>query len=630
MGDKMIWLLELPAFFLGVYHTKSIVFASGLAYVLFCLCFRKYAVKEKRCRLHYPLLSITAAVGLAVLFCREWMAYSVPKKLVLIAACLLGFLAIFGIDAALDCLSRETEYRDKIHSSVKKTLQELYARRFTVILPVAVSLLLSNWFVLFYGAQYPDSIWEGVVLYQSNVALSSGRWVIRFLEALSMNLIMPFFSFLVSWAAISGTAILLAKSWEMKRTSSVVLTAVALTVSPAVSFQYLYLYMVIPYAFAMFFAALAVYLCFRFPNTIRCFVLGAISLALSLGTYQSYVGFAAAMIIITLVLKLLDNIPFSEFKKLFLRALLLGITGCCCYLIVLKTMGFLYSTPLSSYGGANSISVFSVLRHLPSTILQAYAEYLFVNLVLPSYPLSVAALVLLCAVFAETLLRLYHSTVMQNWFAAIGLLLLFPLGANMMRMIAFDYAITTPLGIHSFALVFPMILTIFEKTDRHMSMRFCRTLSIGLIAVYAWCCVLFAFATQYSVHHAGQYNISQAQCVLSRVTAMDGYSPDTRIFFAGIPDPEVRKKNNPVLPMTVLPDYSMFWENHSDSLFGWKRFVQHYFGIDTGDFSEQEYYEIIQSEQFQAMDCFPAEGSIAPYGEQVIIVKFQDEPYQGN
>ena len=121
-----------------------------------------------------------------------------------------------------------------------------------------------------------------------------------------------------------------------------------------------------------------------------------------------------------------------------------------------------------------------------------------------------------------------------------------------------------------------------------------------------------------------QYMKAYAIPLLARVQEDGEYSSGDRILFAGLPDEEKIQSMNPLYKYSYRYR-AVFWDGEYGVLTCWPRYIQYYLSMDTGFISADEYHEVLDSEKFAEMNCYPEIDSIAKIGD-IMVVKLESAP----
>lgn len=113
----------------------------------------------------------------------------------------------------------------------------------SVFIPTCIASLLANWLLLINGYGCPDNLCEGAMLYHGgDWALSLGRWVIRYINAATLNIVLPVVNVAASIFCCCIVTILLGKLFAFSYKPFLALTSIFLATGEAVTCQYLYIY----------------------------------------------------------------------------------------------------------------------------------------------------------------------------------------------------------------------------------------------------------------------------------------------------------------------------------------------------------------------------------------------------
>lgn len=508
---------------------------------------------------------------------------------------------------------------------VKKIKQKIIKYRYSVIFPAFVASFFANFLFLIHGYTSPDGLCEGMIDYTGALwALSIGRWAIYFLNFATLNIVMPFFNVMISVLCCSIVTILLAELWNIQKKGCLCITAVSITIAPAIIAQYLYIYMDLAFSLALLFSSLSAYCILHFHGK-KSFIGAILLLATGLGGYQSYIGFTAAIIILTLLLRLIRGMTFREFFHQLQRSLAMGILGCLLYITILKINFLIFNVQMSSYSGADKIGILNTLTRLPESFVNIYIDF-FEYYTINTAHRNVWFVLLLSITVLILVLRIGKLIYQKNFkeaFTALFCIIVLPISMNLVVLIVPDHS-TSVLMSHQMQLLIPFALTLLQPDSNYIFEKVSTICITVLSGIICWNCLLVAYATHYSVGFSYQYTETLSRNILAQVQNMEGYTPDTRILYAGIPDEEAIQKNNPIYKYSMQHP-SVFWNDEYGLLTCWPNFNKYYLAVDTGVFTKEEYHNVLDSAEFQNMPCYPSSGAIQFIGND-IVVKLQELP----
>ena len=497
----------------------------------------------------------------------------------------------------------------------------------TVLIPVAVAEVIAHWLFLVNGYGCPDTLAEGITVYQAaSWALSLGRWAIPFVNAISMNVLMPVLNILVSALCCSMVTILLAELFYIENKFFLALTGISLAVAPAVVCQQLYPQVSIGYSLALLFSVVAAWLVLTGKGILR-FFLSVLALAFAVGNYQAYVGFAACVIMITLLLRIARGEAAMRVVCTGCRAFLMGISGGLLYFIILVALQNWYSVSMASYNGADQVGVYNTITNLGHSIKTIYQDFIkycvdgTANRNLGFIPLCVVLILVACLVA----LHLFRGRKYAECALFVFLLLLLPMSMNLVTIIT-PQQNTHILMSHQMQLTVPLVLALLDNGRQALrrlwkpTSVFCAVLS----AVVCWSCILAAYATHGSMKYMHEYMRYYTAPILQEMQASADYQPGMRTLMAGLPGEMKIQQSNPLFPYSYQ-FYAVLWYGEFGVLGSWPQYIQYYFATNVGYISEPEYYAILDSEEFARMPCWPKEGSMQKIGD-IFVVKIEENP----
>lgn len=516
-----------------------------------------------------------------------------------------------------------------------RTLNVIKEHINSVLIPTLIASFFANWLLLTNGYGCPDTLGEGATYYQSaNYALSIGRWAIRFINLGTLNIVMPLFNVSVSILCCYLVTLMLAQLFSIKSRIFLTLTSIALAVSPAIATQYLYIYMDLAYSWSLLFSTLSAYLILNAKKRIH-YLLAILTLALSLGGYQSYIGFTATIIMMSLIIKLIQGETIGDCTRRGFYSVVCGLCGGILYLLILKGMQLAYNTPMSDYKGANKVSIFHSLRSFKGSLTNMYKDFLsycfdgtayrnksFVPLCL----LGILIYILILATFIN--LRKYTTGLVL-----LTLLTTLPVCMNITTLIVPE-STSTLLMSHQMQLVIPFVFSLVDNThiihnpflrlQEATKRKFLLYFTSFFAAMVCWSCILSAYATHSSIVYIYHYMEHYSASILSRIYESEEYYSNSRILFAGIPNETEIQQSNPLYQYGYKWP-AVFWNAEMGALNHWPRYLQYTYSIDIGYVSSEEYHKILQSDEFIDMQCFPHQNSIQMI-DDILVVKIQDNP----
>ena len=496
------------------------------------------------------------------------------------------------------------------------------------LLSALLSALAAYHLLVIVGHGNADAVCEGLVSYTgADWALACGRWAIRYMEAASGGLIVPGL-WLALYAVCSGlSALLLARLWGIESPVAVCLAACLLTVNPTVIEQSLLQYMFMAWGLSNLLAILFVYLCCAEGSRLRRLVLAPVCMAVAFGLYQSCVSLMCVCFCMTLILRLFKGTSFKDALLLVLRFALSALIGTALYFLILRVETLRYAVAESERVELFSLRGF--ISALPVSVPQAYRTYLGYFADHRFHRIHFYALLLLLGALcsAASLLRLVRERRAAGALFALLLLALIPFFSNVADVI-FPYNEPVLIMQYQSMLVVPFLLALPVPA-------FLEGKGAGLLLRHAvcllLCCLLWGYVlsanTTYRVYELSYRHLNFVTAsALNDVYALEDYSPEDVIAFAGFPDDDLLRTAVPAYRQAYGQyDSFVFWDGKMGLEDCRRNYLLNYFGVDGGHIFGHLYNDAVHSEEFKEMPIWPAQGSVRRLN-RLVIVKFSDDP----
>ena len=500
------------------------------------------------------------------------------------------------------------------------------------LLPVALltsllALVFCHYLFLVTGYTGPDGLCEGL-LWATNLSwnVRLGRWLMAWSRQASLSIVMPALFFAVNTLGIAVAALLLADLWELRSRWFVIWTCIAFAVAPALVWQALVVHLALCFALAMLLAVAAVYFAFRQPSPFRL-VLAVVCMTLSMGGYQAYVGIAAGLTLLTLMLACLRTEPLRPALTGCGVMLGVGVLGGAAYFAVTKLEQLRYNTTMADYCGADQISLSQSLARLRPSLAHAYGDFFdYYRMETAHIGTHFWRLLVLTALFALVLrgLALIKHPLHLALLAVSTALL--PLAFNVIDVIAPDVRVDRLMS-YPMQFAIPFCLAVWALPAAPRLGRWTRAAGTVLTAMVCWLFAISANASYRTVELSYKYVGSLTDSILSQVLADPNYTADTRLLMAGFPDESRVQDSNELMWFSQYQRSPLFWGGTHGILDCWSTYLYDYHGIANAGVSLAEYEDIVSSSEFAVMPVYPQEGSIAYFGD-VVVVKLQEDPPQ--
>jgi len=379
-------------------------------------------------------------------------------------------------------------------------------------------------------------------LFGDTYGTASGRWLLPTVLQWDGNYSMPWLIGLISVLLLAVTACFTVTLLRIRRPVGCILTAAILVGFPAVTSTFAYMFTADAYFLSLALAAIAAYLTVRWKFG---FLFGALGLALSMGIYQSYFGFAAALLVGALLFETLDGgTPIHGLLLRGLRYVGALTLGMLLYLAMVKLTTL--KIGLVDYMGISEMGRIS-LSALPELVLRCYASiykfFIWNDLNAHFSFLKYGfALMGLCAVALGVFLLRRRRLGAASVVLAVLLVVLFPLAANIIYVMVSGGKVHT-LMIYGLSLLPILPVALAEYVQPELSVCAASLRRTGGI-ICCWVIVLSCLLTAYSyaVYDNKAYlklDLSYEQAyaysvrLVNAITTADGYHTGMPVVLVG-------------------------------------------------------------------------------------------------
>ena len=455
----------------------------------------------------------------------------------------------------------------------------------------------------------------------------SGRWFLHFATAwngyVQAPAVIGFFSLLfLSLSAALTDYLLRIKSRVISG-----LCGALMSVFPSVAYTFMYMFTASAYFFGMLLAVIAVYLVSRFRYG---FLLAAIPLALSVGTYQAYLAVAASLSLILVILFGLEGKRSAkDIFRLGLKYLVFLVLGLLLYFGILKLFLAAKKLALLDYKGISALGSDITVKGVVSLILLTYKNFVkyFFTSSFAKYTTVIAVIAnsvfLLVGAYAFVILvrknRCYKKP--GAFILTLCLCVLLPLALNLTVMMG------EAMPIMRYALVFTYILALVfvdRATDKE-NIDKKKVLSPALLRPAAAVVSLLILIVSFNIDNlaytvsaqAHRSTLSFATRLVDRVETTPGYQNGMEVVVIGGFPRSVYY--NDIEAFDLVQDYS----NYSTSVIPRNKHVYYYLNdwlnVRWAEPAEDLMIEISDSAEFQAMPLYPSDGSIKIIDGRVVV-----------
>ena len=472
-----------------------------------------------------------------------------------------------------------------------------------------------------------DSMWN---LYSDQDMLSSGRPFLTYMCGISSYFNLPLVNGLLGILFLGITAAVIVEIFHIESPIFIVLTSGMLVKFTTISSTICYMYTFDGYMLALLLSTLAFLVTDRKKHG---WMLGAVLLALSIGTYQAYMSFTIVICILTLLLELIEEDSIKVIWIKIRNDMTMGIVGYVLYVISVKVMQAVKNVELSGYSGTDRIDSI-VISDIPRGIYEAYhnfASFAFSGNVLTTNGFMAIAfyvIILLCVVmYIIAFVKNGRLKRVDRMVLAVLLVVFLPLGATIVCVMFPDTFVYLLLRM-PWALLFIFGIVLAER----YTLRMCMFQEKPAIACQ-WICVVSTFVMVFNfflMSNIAYYNMNEryeksySLClrIVDRIEQMEEYHPWVKVAFVG-GFPDYNKYPTTEATLEVLRGYYASRSDYVlDKTDSYVSFMKHYLNVSLLEATDEEESTLSQMETVQNMGTFPAQDSVRMV-DGILVIKMR-------
>lgn len=476
--------------------------------------------------------------------------------------------------------------------------------------------------------------------------ISLGRWGLLFAACAKFGLCSPILTSAITIALFTLGIVALIDKLGIRNACLQYASSVLFIASPFVSCCITYYYCSNSYALSFLCAVLAACLIGRVGAVGKPVALvGAVALlAFSLGCYQASLGVFCVAVLLVMVRSLMggsaDPFRAKQLAVFFGVAVVVCAAGAVLYYALTEFSLFVLGISLSTYGGASSVGVGSILGSLTSSVPSAYVAFFdgfFSHGISGNHFgwVYVAAVGMIIAAVAFVRLATING-VKRLGASAMALLcvVLIPFAANVILVIVPSYGYPTLLMLGGFMasfLLLPLLVQLLLDSPDRGNVR----LRMPAKAMFVGCCCLIAVgAWSYALQSNADAEVmqacqNQAASLATRIAGVLDANPDVqagaKVLIAGKPEAgNFPNTSDSYVHASSYAKWGMVWDNHyQNNMRSWDVIMKQFAGQSFNYCSFDECAKVIRSSEFANMLLYPANDSVATI-DGVVVVKISD------
>jgi hypothetical protein len=512
---------------------------------------------------------------------------------------------------------------------IKRFLKKFDKTDKHIILAVFIAGLISSlYFIIGRGVAH-DALDNNFFFFAEGWETALGRFSLKYLDYLQYGLVSQLLVVLASLAFISGAMLLIRRIFNLKNKPFLIIASCLMAVAPQFNESYFFLYCADAYLLAFFLCTLATYALTKFDQKKSWKITAILSVIGISSLYQPYLGVLAGFIIILAIKDTLESKTVKEPLLIFIRNTLVTLFGVIVYYILFKIICKIEGVAPTSYGGADSLGI-NTLLNLPAAIAKCFGDFVTFffkrgGIINHAYfrrhqiQFITAALVAASAVIVY--LKSKYRT-KSKLALLLFLVLIFPIGVSVMNLITDLSYQTNLITCPGFTTVIILVAVIIEKLPNGTLENL---LSWGIHIALVYLIWLYTITNVYTFTLRNcQYDQFEnfATEVVTTSKNLPGFSADLPWMFSYYY--ELPKRENGIAN-GFITDTGISW----NSFKGIKRyhlFFEKYLNTTFKHVDEDKYAEIIKTKEFKEMPIYPASGSIKII-DNTVVIKVSDQTF---
>lgn len=447
--------------------------------------------------------------------------------------------------------------------------------------------------------------------------ITSGRWFLSVACGISSYFTLPWLIGLLSILCLGLAAVTLVEFLDVKSAGAIIVISGLLVSFPTLASTFAYVFTMDGYMLAVFLAILSVLLTKKYKWG---FIGGGISLAFSMGIYQSYLAFAVLLSIYGILMIAMEHGTVKEKICGSLKYLYMGVLGAGGYYVILQVLLKIQGKELASYQGINGMGTVEGAG-IVGTIKKMYSDFFAFTLdgnVLMNNVFSVGAVVVLAMLAAVVLVV---CILKKKWWKSLWLYILLgllavglPIASNMILFISPD--VTYHALMRYQWVLYPILFVAFvekacrERADKENA----KAAWVNFLVVLAAGVLTWNYVVTDNIAYSNlqkKYEKTYAYCIrlLDRIEQTEGYYQGIPIAMVGV----VGDEAYPVTDITQDVTSNLIGMNGDYLLYtgqNYKLFMEHYLSASLNILPPEAMADMYYDETYVQMNSFPAPDSI--------------------
>lgn len=522
---------------------------------------------------------------------------------------------------------------------IRDDIKEVYQREWIYLIVLFVFAIFTYFIMLTQDLTNTfDGLWTGNYYRAGSVEMGSGRWFWPYVDLLHFAVQSRPINVMITLLMICTGLTLVKSQFPAKSKVCGYLAGLAYLGNVAVCVALSYSYMSPVNGLGFLLGIFSAYIVIQSRNALTGILYASIPLAFSLGLYQTYIENTAVILLIYMLYMICVGDDLKKLRDYIIKSIGTVIGGAVLYRILLELHLRVLGLELSTYKGANTVSVSKMLKTLPYNLIRTYKEWISYfcnnkfahNMFQEKLPIFYAAVFLFLAII---LIGITIGILKRGKFIEtvlfVSAVLVIPVAASFILLITTEADVQIQMT-NGFALVLPGYMYLFGAIAEKEQGRSIRRKTIGTLWLLV--CVAIAYGNFYMtiVDQEVMRDSKKATTIISDSILEDlksyGYFTNKKpIAIVGqATASKVYKRSALYGQSNIYARIGLFWKPAACMRMSWEGVFRDYTPCELTFCDDERYDEIIKDSKFEDMPLFPESGYIADFGD-TIVVKVSDE-----
>ena len=483
------------------------------------------------------------------------------------------------------------------------------------------ALMITGPDTLINSMYHQADIWEAMLL----------RFGLDFIQLIKGNIVSPILATLISSVFLGITVILVIEILKINNKYLKYFTAILFVVAPNISATLTFFYCSDAYILGLLLATLSVFLIRKYENKKWIVLVSGLSLALAMGMYQTYLSVTMVLAIATLLIDVLNKKDNKQMSIDILKYIITGIIGIILFYTLSHLTLLTKNLQVSSYSGADTIGL-GTLFSLPKLLLESYQSffnYYFNDTIIPNtiwhtnlIYIVIFSVILISLIYIIIKNKVYKK--IKNTILTLIFILVLPICFGIIEIIVPNVDIHILMAC-SMIYIFPIFFKILEIMPKS-------TISKILKYTIVFCSILIIWnytwqdnASYIAIKSMQNQTESLALRIVTRIEQLDEFETNMPVLIiGGLEGNSYLNRNNTNLETKKIYDRTWGFISNSPTIWwgnldSWNKIFYEYVGVNLNLVSEEESKEILETEEFKNMKCYPEKNSIKVINNTVVV-----------